>query len=148
MAYVLDTNVITALRYGNTSVITRIGIVPKSDVFVTIVSFEEEIKGQFEILATHNKKLSTNRKGDAALLIPTYRELSRIVDFYGSSNVLPYDDAAARIDNDLRRALLRLRTQDRRIAAITLAAGATLVTRNTVDFQGVPRLNLEDWFVS
>jgi tRNA(fMet)-specific endonuclease VapC len=34
---------------------------------------------------------------------------------------------------------------DLRIASIALATGMTVLTRNLVDFQRVPNLNVEDW---
>ena len=45
----------------------------------------------------------------------------------------------------LRSMRLRIGTMDLRIAAITLAYGATLVTRNVQDFQRIPGLVIEDW---
>ena len=40
---------------------------------------------------------------------------------------------------------VRIGTQDLRIAAITLAHDATLLTRNGVDFAKVPELRFENW---
>jgi len=71
--------------------------------------------------------------------------LRETLAFYAIVTILPYDDAAARLDTQLRAALPRMGTKDRRIAAITLAHQHTLVTRNTVDFQNVPGLITEDW---
>jgi predicted nucleic acid-binding protein len=34
---------------------------------------------------------------------------------------------------------------DLKIASIALASGATLLTRNTKDFAGVPGLRIDDW---
>jgi len=42
---------------------------------------------------------------------------------------------------------IRVGTQDLKIAAITLAHGATLLTRNTRDFAQVPELNIENWLI-
>lgn len=139
MPYVLDTDIITALQRFNRSVLARARSLPRADVFVTIVSYQEQTAGQ---LAT----LNTQLKPDA--LIIAYGELAQLLLFYRSANVLAYDNEVSRIDSDLRRQLPRMGTKDRRIAAIALAHGYTLVTRNTVDFQNVPGLSLEDWMAS
>jgi predicted nucleic acid-binding protein len=106
---------------------------------VTIVSYQEQTIGRLNAL---NRQL----KSDA--LIVAYQGLARTLFFYRDANVLAYDDRAARIDDDLRVRLRRMGTKDRRIAAITLAHGHTLVTRNTIDFRDVPGLGLEDWMAS
>jgi tRNA(fMet)-specific endonuclease VapC len=58
---------------------------------------------------------------------------------------LPFDEAADAIFDQLQTQKLRIGTNDLAIAAITLAVSGTLVTRNTVDFQRIPGLMLEDW---
>jgi tRNA(fMet)-specific endonuclease VapC len=40
---------------------------------------------------------------------------------------------------------IRIGTLDLKIAAITIAHDATLLTRNTVDFAKVPGLRFENW---
>lgn len=55
------------------------------------------------------------------------------------------DDAAADEFAALRNAKIRVGTMDLKIASICLAQGATLLTRNHVDFEMVPKLRIEDW---
>ena len=73
-----------------------------------------------------------------------------VQDVVGSLPVLPYDAQAARIHAELRvqRAQIGqpLPFVDGQIAAISIAHGITLVTRNTRDFSGLAGLRLVDWF--
>ncbi|MHC5611051.1 MAG: hypothetical protein ACYTXA_08530 [Nostoc sp.] len=46
------------------------------------------------------------------------------------------------------RQIIRIGTQDLRIAAITLSVNGILVTRNRKYFEKVPNLRLEDWTIS
>lgn len=73
-----------------------------------------------------------------------------VQDVAGQLPVLPYDASAARIHAELRsqRALAgqTLPFVDGQIAAIAIAHGATLVTRNTKDFAGLQGLRMVDWF--
>lgn len=61
--------------------------------------------------------------------------------------VLPLDDAVARVaaavEKDLQRKGLRVGFADALIAGTCLAAGASLLTRNTRHFARVPNLRLE-----
>jgi tRNA(fMet)-specific endonuclease VapC len=73
-----------------------------------------------------------------------------IQDVVASLPVLPYDAAAARIHAQLRvnrDALGKpLPFVDGQIAAIAIAHGLTLVTRNAKDFTDLPGLNMANWF--
>ena len=136
MPYVLDTDTISALERGDRGAVARKQIVPPSDVFVTIVSMQEQVAGRLSVLA---------RPLTRAKLIEAYQRFSQVLDFYASAKVLPYDDVAAQVDDTLRTTLPRMARNDRRIAAMTLAHQATLVTGNTKDYRGVLGLVLEDW---
>ena len=63
-------------------------------------------------------------------------------------NVLGFDLAAAKVYEQLRSLGVQIGAMDLRIAAIALANDYTLVTRNTVDFERVPGLRIEDWTVA
>lgn len=73
-----------------------------------------------------------------------------IQDVVGVLPVLPYDAPAARIHAELRAQREQtgqtLPFVDGQIAAIAIAHGMTLVTRNIRDFVGLPGLRLVDWF--
>ncbi|HSF14464.1 MAG TPA: type II toxin-antitoxin system VapC family toxin [Vicinamibacteria bacterium] len=73
------------------------------------------------------------------------REVAYARLFYRRWICLPFDSAAATVFDRLRAQKLRLGTNDLAIAAITLSVGATLVTRNIVDFERIPSLQFEDW---
>jgi tRNA(fMet)-specific endonuclease VapC len=59
--------------------------------------------------------------------------------------VLDFDDEAAAEYRRLRGMKIRIGTMDLKIAAIALAHGATLLSRNLVDFKKFPDLEVEDW---
>ncbi|MDF5707097.1 MAG: type II toxin-antitoxin system VapC family toxin [Nostoc sp. S4] len=59
--------------------------------------------------------------------------------------MLEFDEAAYNCYQSLRWQRIQIGTQDLRIAAVALATGAILVTRNQRDFSKVPNLCLEDW---
>lgn len=140
MPYVLDTNIVTALQMGDTRVIARIVTVAPTDVFVTVVSLQEQLRGQLASL--NGARVQAKRSS----LIRAYDDFLASASFYFDQfKVLPYDDDAARIDEHLKAQRHPRDSLDRRIAAITLANGFALVTRNTVHFRGISGLQVEDW---
>ena len=74
-----------------------------------------------------------------------YQKMSELVLMFTNLNLIDFDDSAATILDDLRSQKLGVKPMDLRIAAVALANGLTLVTRNRSDFDKVPGLTTEDW---
>jgi tRNA(fMet)-specific endonuclease VapC len=59
--------------------------------------------------------------------------------------LLPYDEAAETILRRLTPEVRRIGSRDCKIAAIALANGYVVVTRNARHFSQVPGLQIESW---
>jgi tRNA(fMet)-specific endonuclease VapC len=106
------------------------------DFYVCIVSFHEQVLGWNAYI---------HRAKAAAGVVRGYRSFQGILADFAAVQVLPFDLAAADIFELLRKQGVRIGTMDLRIAAIALARGFTVLSRNTVDFSRVPELTVEDW---
>jgi tRNA(fMet)-specific endonuclease VapC len=91
--------------------------------------------------------VSRRRIQQATQLIESYRRLQQHISTFSGIPLLAFDDQAAAQLKALHDSRVRIGTMDRRIAAIALANGATVLTRNTSDFSRVPNLRVEDWSV-
>lgn len=74
---------------------------------------------------------------------------TEIDDLLSGLDIMPWDEAAARIYATMRAQLEAkgrlIGGMDLQIAAHALALDATLVTNNLREFKRVPKLNLENW---
>lgn len=114
----------------------RLKRVRKADVYVSMVSFHEQVLG----LHDH-----VNRAKTAAELERGYAMFASMLKSYCVSNMVGFgQDSIAKFE-ELRKQKVRISTMDLRIAATALNKGWTLLTRNTRDFAKVPDLKLEDW---
>jgi tRNA(fMet)-specific endonuclease VapC len=109
-----------------------------AEVATTIITMTEQLRGRLAEI---------NRARDEQSLVVAYARLDRTRDYYCSALILPFDTASAAIFRLLIAQRLRVGTQDLRIAAITLANDAILVTSNRRDFDRVPGLRIEDWAI-
>jgi tRNA(fMet)-specific endonuclease VapC len=138
--FVLDTDHLGILQrqaepqFGN--LMRRILQQPQANLFVSIVSFHEEVLGWNAYLA---------RAKDASGIVRGYRRLEGILSDFARSQVLPYTSAAADAVDQLKKQRIRIGTMDLRIAAIALTNSMTVLTRNRTDFERVPGLTVEDW---
>ena len=116
----------------------RISGCPIGAVKVTIISYEEQVRGRLaEISRTHSIVKQQ---------VP-YERLTETLDLYCKAPVLAFDESAIAHFQRLWLMRLRVGTMDLKIAAIALAHNATLLTRNRSDFEKVPGLLVEDWSV-
>lgn len=137
--YLLDTDHVTLLDRGGRegeTIRLRLDALAPGEVAVSIVSFEEQTRGWLSVI---NSMRRVDRQ------VEGYQRLERILKFYCSTPLRPFDEAAVEQFQRLWTARVRVGTMDLKIAAIALANDATLLTRNLTDFRKVPGLRAEDW---
>lgn len=128
---IVDQDTIEGFNLGR-----RLAAVPAEDVAVTIITYEEQMRGWLAYIA---RARTTSQQVEA------YRRLRRHVERYRKIPLIDFDDPAAAELDRLRKARIRIGAMDLKIAAIALAHSATLLTRNLSDFRKVPDLRVEDW---
>jgi tRNA(fMet)-specific endonuclease VapC len=140
--YVLDTDHIGFLEQSGTAesrkLRSRLAGLPSGEVATTIINFEEQARGWLAYSA---------RARSLARQVEAYRRLRTFLDNYRAIPILDFDSKAAVDFQRLQRMRLRIGTMDLKIAAIVLAHGAILLSRNRADFSKVPGLLVEDWTV-
>ena len=138
--YILDTDHVGILQLAAgreyLALSRRIARCSQTDLYVTIVSLHEQFLGWNVYIA---------RAKDQAATVRGYRRMEKILGDFSNAQVLPFDEAAGEQFDDFRRQHIRIGTMDLRIAAIAHVRSMTVLTRNTVDFERVPGLSVEDW---
>ena len=102
----------------------------------TIITVEEIMRGWMAAI---------RRTDDPRRQISAYAMLRQLFSFFATWNVLEWDDGAADEFEALKRTKTRIGTMDLKIASICLTNNATLLSRNTRDFDKVSSLRVEDW---
>jgi tRNA(fMet)-specific endonuclease VapC len=108
----------------------------QADVFISIISVQESVQGWLALI---------NRKKSGREQLHAYARFQQSIETLTKLAILPFDQTAVRILENLQRQRLRVGTMDLKIAAICLAHDALLLTRNLGDFEKVPGLRVENW---
>jgi tRNA(fMet)-specific endonuclease VapC len=136
----LDTDHLSVLQWREQPacdrLLARLDQVAADDIATSIVSFHEQVQGWLAYL---------NRCRKPEQVVTAYDKLETIWRWFLKMNVSSYTVEAQAQFSQIRRACPRVQTLDLRIAAIALATGSTLLSRNLRDFRQVPGLKVEDW---
>jgi tRNA(fMet)-specific endonuclease VapC len=142
MKYLLDTDHISLLQRRSgivyATLLLRISQNPLTDFALSMVSFHEQVLGAHDFInrAQSNEEL---RRG--------YVMLGQVLEGFSVATVLPFDESAIALFDQLRAQRIRISTMDLRIASIALSRGLILLTRNVRDFEKVPNLETQDWTI-
>jgi tRNA(fMet)-specific endonuclease VapC len=137
--FILDTDHITLYQAAHPIVQRRVNALDDTQLFVTIVSYQEQTSGWLAQIA---------RAQATPKVIRMYQWLQETLQYFAKQRVLPFDERAAQYVQQFQQQRIRVGTRDLRIAAIALANRCTIVTRNRRDFERVPGLPVEDWSVA
>ena len=122
---------------------------PEYIAILTRISQHDAMDLSFSVVSLHEQTLGChadiNRAHTSAEIVRGYGMLSRVIQAFSASPVLPFDPAAALVFDDLLARGLRVGAMDLRIAAIAISRDLTLVTRNLRDFTRIVGLRTEDW---
>jgi tRNA(fMet)-specific endonuclease VapC len=105
-------------------------------VAIPIICAEEQCQGWLAKI---------HRTRDVHQQILAYERLKDLFDFLAEWEVISFDMAAADKFEELRRAKIRIGSQDLKIATIALTHDALLLSANERDFGKVPGLRVASW---
>jgi tRNA(fMet)-specific endonuclease VapC len=137
---VLDTDHISLLQHPDSAegqcLVQRLIASSDRDIVTTVITVEEQMRGWLQVIARYREL-----QQQAAY----YDKLIEFIRFFAKWRILPLEDSAIQSFRRLQEDRVRIATTDLKIAAISVANNATLLSRNMQDFQRVPGLRVEDW---
>ena len=136
---VLDTDHVTEYQRGTSAAAQRLKqrLDSATEPYATtIITVEENMRGWMAAI---------RRTHDPRCQIDGYHRFQRLFNFYATWNILEWNASVVDEFESLKQAGIRVGTMDLKIASIVLANDATLLTRNTNDFNRIPGLRIEDW---
>jgi tRNA(fMet)-specific endonuclease VapC len=139
---ILDTDHISLLQHPDSEegqrLVQRLAASSDRDIVTTVVTVEEQMRGWLQVIARYR---------DLQQQAAYYDKLIEFIRFFGRWRILPLGESAVQVFRNLQRDRVRVATTDLKIAAISLASRATLLSRNSKDFGQVPGLHVEDWTI-
>ena len=134
--FVLDTDILVLFQEGHEKVRQNVFSHFMDELRLSVITVEEQLSGWYTLLRKVKKPQQ---------LANAYQRLADTVVLLSKFRILSFTESAIERFEQLKQLKLGVKHMDLRIAAITLDAGATLVTRNLKDFKSVPNLTIENW---
>ena len=134
--FILDTDHFSLHVRGHAVISRRVLALNPTNVSISVVTVEEVLTGWYSVL---------RQAKEIRVEIQSYAGLFQTVQAIKKLEVTPFSPSAVQRFHELRKQHRRLGRMDLAIAAIALEFDATLVTRNRVDFEQIPGLQIEDW---
>ena len=134
--FVLDTDHVSLLQRGHSLVAARVLATPPGELAVSVITFEEQLGAWYT---------QVRQARDPEKLARAYEGLFQVLEDAKRLRILPFSRSAIGRYLELRRTYRRVGRMDLAIAAVTLDAGAILVTRNRSDFEPILGLAIQDW---
>ena len=141
--YLLDTDAVSNYldkRRGNELLRKRIEQTSPETIWISIITFEEIIRGILNLLNQARK-----HPRNAVKIVEYYKMLQSLAQDLNYFQILPYDTTAETKYQAIPAAVLQQHSQDCHIAAIALARNFTVITLNNRHFSKIPDLRTEDW---
>ena len=134
-----DTDVLSAILLGNPAFVQRAAAFTVREQAVPVIVIEEIMRGRLNVIRqaeTGRANVSIARAYE--LFEKTFADFRRI-------QVVSYTSQADALYQQWRQQGIRIATHDLRIAATCIAHAAILISRNRIDFEQVPGLQVEFW---
>lgn len=129
MMIILDTDHLTLIQRQTepaySRLRTRLQRLASTEIFTTMISVEEQLRGWLNLIA----RAKTSQQEVAA-----YQRLHTMLTFFASIPLLNYTEETAIVFNQLKHARVRIGSMDLKIAAISLAYEALLLSSNLKDY--------------
>ena len=134
--YLLDTDHLSLFVQNDPMVVGNVAAHRKDTLAISVVTVEEQLLGW---LAEVRKTRDRNKQE------AVYRRMASCFQDLSGWSVVPYTVPAMQRFDALVKLRINIGRNDMKIAAIALEEGATVATRNAVDFSRVPGLSIVDW---
>jgi tRNA(fMet)-specific endonuclease VapC len=137
--WILDTDHISLWQRQHIPVLARLDAIGVERIAVTVITVEEQFRGRLDQVRRANSMIAR---------ISAYGWMRETTLFFGRiPQIVAWSAEAEHYHLELKQQRIRIGAQDLRIAAIALAVGSPVVTRNRRDFEQVPGLLIEDWSI-